>query len=58
MDDKENNKGVGTSISDESGNKNYDLLSLFLKHDPNLNREELRDIAMNFIVKFVFLFIE
>ena len=41
---------ISKSISDESGDKNHDLLSYFLKHDPNLNKEELRDIALNFIV--------
>ena len=37
-------------VSDESGNAQYDLISLFLKHDKNLSREELKDIALNFIV--------
>ena len=39
-------------VSDESGNAQYDLISLFLKHDKNLPREELKDIALNFIVQF------
>eukprot|EP01084_Bolivina_argentea_P246297 412224_1 len=37
-------------ISDVGGGQKHDLLSLFLKHNPKLTREELKDIALNFII--------
>jgi len=39
-----------SSMSDESGSKSYDLLSLYLKHNPNLKFKDLYDIALNFII--------
>eukprot|EP01084_Bolivina_argentea_P244169 409126_1 len=38
------------SITDESGDKYNDILSLFMKHNKELNRKELRDIALNMII--------
>ena len=55
LDQKKNGKlnERNRKISDETGRANYDLISLFLKHDDNLSPEELlKDIALNFIVKF------
>ena len=36
-------------LTDECGDK-FDLISLFLQQDKNLSREELKDIALNFII--------
>eukprot|EP01084_Bolivina_argentea_P079084 143507_1 len=38
------------SLRDTSGGQQLNMLSLFLKHNPNLTRKDLRDIAMNFII--------
>jgi len=37
-------------LIDESGNQAHDLLSLYLKHNPNISRQELHDAALNLIV--------
>ena len=39
-----------SKMSDESGKSGNDLLSLYLKHDPNLSFKDLYDIALNFII--------
>eukprot|EP01084_Bolivina_argentea_P246298 412226_1 len=49
LDNKMKNKSK-TNISDETGKGSYDILSLFLKHNPNLTKQELKDIALNFII--------
>ncbi|ETO33658.1 hypothetical protein RFI_03444, partial [Reticulomyxa filosa] len=37
-------------LFDESGDTRHDLLSLYLQHNPNWTRKELRDIALNMII--------
>jgi len=39
-----------SSMTDESGKESYDILSLYLKHDPTLSLEDLYDVALNFII--------
>ena len=39
-----------SKVADESGKSDHDLLSLYLKHDPNLSFKDLYDIALNFII--------
>ena len=40
------------SFRDVDG-KQTDLMSLFLKHEPDISRKKLRDNAMNFIVSYI-----
>ena len=37
-------------ITDETGAKYNDIISLYAKHDPSLTREQLKHIAMNMII--------
>ena len=37
-------------MSDETGNQSYDILSLYLKHEPTLTYKDLYDISINFII--------
>mmetsp|Transcript_20084 Transcript_20084/g.31897 ORF Transcript_20084/g.31897 Transcript_20084/m.31897 type:complete len:574 (-) Transcript_20084:157-1878(-) len=49
----ERNGPVKTDEQETSGGgqkKRYDLMSLFLKDDPDVTNEELRDVALNFIL--------
>merc|ERR1712228_265774 len=46
---KKKNK-ISSKMSDETGSSNYDILSLYLKNNPNLSFKELYDIATNFII--------
>ena len=39
-----------SNITDESGTKTFDLLSLYLDNDPNLSNEQLRYIALHFMI--------
>jgi len=39
-----------SKMADESGKQSYDILSLYLKHDPNLSTKALYDISLNFII--------
>ena len=39
-----------SNITDETGDKYNDIISLFHKHDPTLTRQQLKDIAMNMIL--------
>ena len=39
-----------SNITDESGDKYNDIISLFYKHDKTLTREQLKYIAMNMII--------
>eukprot|EP01084_Bolivina_argentea_P246296 412223_1 len=38
------------NISDECNDKYNDIISLFIKNDPNLTNKQLKDIAMNMII--------
>ena len=44
------NKKSKSQMSDETGKESYDILSLYLKHDPNLTFKNLYDISINFII--------
>merc|ERR1712228_253740 len=46
-DDVTSNKG---KLSDADGKGKHNILSLFLRDNPNLSTNELKDIAMNFII--------
>merc|ERR1712130_204495 len=46
---KKKNK-ISSSLVDETGTGNYDILSLYLKNNPNLSFKELYDIATNSII--------
>ena len=37
-------------LTDESGKNKHNLLSLFLRHDPNISKKELIDVALNMIL--------
>ena len=47
LDQKESGTTTA-SIRDVDGGEQYDLLSLYVKHNPDLTRNELKDIALSY----------
>ena len=61
LDEKNLGKTTASIRDADGGREQFDLLSLFMKHNPDLEhdltRDQLRDIALNFIVEFLSGFI-
>ena len=47
---KGKNKSLGNAFKDESGTKTFDLFTLYKTHDPSLTDNDMKIIALNFII--------